>query len=446
MRSFRFVIVLAIFTLLLSGLPPRQAEANTASAKTKQNTNVKANNTARQKRAAPAKTRENSSTRTSARFAKPQSSDSSGQASKKRSSRKQNFTDSNATSAAKKKSGRKARWSRNSSASLRAPYKGAVVFNASTGQVIFSRNPNTQVPPASLTKILSMFVAEDAIRARKINPNTLVTVSPRAAAARGSRMGLSAYDKVPLEDLLHGMAVSSGNDASIAVAEYIGGSEKKFVQMMNQKARSLGMTRSTFANANGLPAPGQYTTAKDMLTLSRAYLAAYPGNLQKHHKQIFNSYRGNMTANANPLLRAFHGADGLKTGFVNAAGYNLIATAQRDGQRVIGVVLGAPSSAVRANEACSLMEACFSTPATLTAQSTPADLAAVSGKTLAKGQKETKETLRTADADAPALKARSGKKSPEKGKTGASSKKGKRTTGSPAKNTADKTPKTRTVS
>lgn len=446
MRSFRFVIVLAIVTLVLSGLPPRQAEANTASSKTKQNTSVNANNAPRQKRASPSETRESGSTRTSAKSAKQQSSSSSRPASKKRNSHNQNASDSNAASTAKKKSGRKARTSRHSAAALRAPYKGAVVFNASTGQVIFSRNPNTQVPPASLTKILSMFVAEDAIRARKINPNTLVTVSPRAAAARGSRMGLRAYDKVPLEDLLHGMAVSSGNDASIAVAEYIGGSEKKFVQMMNQKARSLGMTRSTFANANGLPAPGQYTTAKDMLALSRAYLAAYPGNLQKHHKQIFNSYRGNMTANANPLLRAFHGADGLKTGFVNAAGYNLIATAQRDGQRVIGVVLGAPSSAVRANEACSLMEACFSTPATLTAQSTPADLAAAGGKTPGKGQKEAKETLRTADADPPALKARNGKKSSEKGKTGASSKKGKRTTGSPAKNTADKTPKTRKVS
>ena len=444
MRSFRFVIVFAILALLLSGLPPQQAEANTAPAKTKQSANVKTGSASRQKKASP-KTRENSSTRTSAKSAKQQSANSSGQASKKKSSRKQDANDSGTTSTAKKKSNRKARASR-SSAALRAPYKSAVVFNAGTGQVIFSRNPNTQVPPASLTKILSMFVAEDAIRARKINPNTLVTVSPRAAAARGSRMGLSAYDKVPLEDLLHGMAVSSGNDASIAVAEYIGGSEKKFVQMMNQKARSLGMSRSTFINANGLPAPGQYTTAKDMLTLSRAYLAAYPGNLQKHHKQIFNSYRGNMTANANPLLRAFYGADGLKTGFVNAAGYNLIATAQRNGQRVIGVILGAPSSAVRANEACSLMEACFSAPATLTAQSSSADLAAVGGKTPAKGKKGARETLRTADADTPALKAQRGKKSSEKGKSGSSSKKAKRTTGSPAKNTADKTPKTRKVS
>lgn len=315
--------------------------------------------------------------------------------------------------------------------------------------MIFSRNPNRQIPPASLTKVLSMFVAEDAIRARKINPNTLVTVSPRAAAAGGSRMGLNAYDKVRLEDLLHGMAVSSGNDASIAVAEFIGGSEKKFVQMMNRKARALGMSRSTFMNSNGLPARGQYTTAKDMLALSRAYLAAYPGNLRKHHKQIFNSYRGNMTANANPLLRAFQGADGLKTGYVNAAGYNLIATAQRNGQRVIGVILGAPSSAVRANEACSLMEACFNTPATLTARSTAADLAAVGGKSASKGKKNTKTTLRTpktAKAGAPALKAQTGKKPLPKGKPASSSAKGKRPAANPAKKTADKTPKTQKIS
>ncbi len=289
-----------------------------------------------------------------------------------------------------------------------------------------------------------MFVAEDAIRARNIRPNTLVTVSPRAAAAGGSRMGLRAYDKVPLEDLLHGMAVSSGNDASVAVAEYIGGSESKFVQMMNRKARSLGMSRSTFINSNGLPAPGQYTTAKDMLALARAYLAAYPSNLQKHHNQTFNSYKGNLTSNANPLLRSFPGADGLKTGFVSAAGYNLIATAQRNGQRVIGVILGAPTSASRATAACSLMEACFTSPATLTAQSTPADLAEAGGRVSASKSKN--QSLQASAPDASSSKPQDGKRASGKSKASASSKKGKKAAGSSTKNTADKTRKAQKMS
>lgn len=280
-----------------------------------------------------------------------------------------------------------------SNSRLAPPYKSAVIINAATGKVIFSRHPNRQIPPASLTKILSIYVAEDAIRARKLNANTLVRVSPKAAAAKGSRMGLSTGDRVPLRELLHGMAVSSGNDASIAVAEYIGGSEQKFVQMMNRKARALGMSRSTFRNASGLPAKGQFTTAKDMLLLARSYLKAYPANLQRHHNQAFNSYRGNLTSNANPLLRGFAGADGLKTGFVSAAGYNLIATAQRNGQRVIGVILGARTSAVRATEACALMESSFSRPASLTAQCSPTELAAIGG---------TKQAKPTATAKAPA--------------------------------------------
>ncbi len=431
------IAVLAVLALLLPGFSPLQAEASAASTQTKRSASVKSGNAAKQKKTAASATRRNTSTQTNAGKAKKPTAAPSAQNSRKTAASKAGAVKP-APASGKKTKNKSRRAARNASAS-RGPYKSAVLYNASTGQVIFSRNPNTQVPPASLTKILSMYVAEDAIRARKINPNTMVTVSPRAAAAGGSRMGLRAYDRVPLDDLLHGMAVSSGNDASIAVAEFIGGSERKFVQMMNQKARSLGMTRSTFVNANGLPAPGQYTTAKDMLLLARAYMAAYPGNLQKHHNQIFNSYKGNMTANANPLLRSFHGADGLKTGFVSAAGYNLIATARRDGQRVIGVVLGAPSSAVRATESCSLMEACFRNPATLTAQSSPGDLAAVGGKTPKAVKRGKNETL--ADADQPKAKASGGKKA--RTKAGSSATKGKKASATPAKSTADSTPKTR---
>lgn len=241
-------------------------------------------------------------------------------------------------------------------------FRSCLIYNSKTGKIIYSHSPDRQIAPASLTKILSIYVAEDAIKNRKLNRHAKVTVSARAAAAGGSRMGLSTGDRVSLDELLRGMAVASGNDASIAVAEYIGGSEQKFVNMMNKKAKSIGMNRSTFKNASGLPAPGQYTTARDMLTLAKSYLKIYPGNLEKYHNKSYNTYKGKFSTNANPLLGAFPGADGLKTGYVNASGYNLVATARRNNQRFIGVILGAPSSSIRATQARSLMEACFTQP------------------------------------------------------------------------------------
>lgn len=428
------IVLLTALTLSFSDLPLRPAEAGAAESKPAQSANAKTQKSSAPKKGQSAKT--------------GTSSQKNARAGKKSAARP---SAPSKQAGAKKRSGNR----KSTASAAKIPYKGAVVFNNSTGQVIYSSNPNRKVPPASLTKILSMYVAEDAMRARKIKRNTLVTVSAKAAAARGSRMGLSAGDRVPLEDLLHGMAVSSGNDASIAVAEFIGGSERKFVQMMNQKARSLGMSRSTFVNSSGLPAPGQFTTAKDMLALARSYLAAYPGNLHKHHNHAFNSYRGNMTSNANPLLRGFQGADGLKTGFVSAAGYNLIATAQRNGQRVIGVILGAPSSAMRATEAYSIMEASFNNPARLTVMSGKADLAAVSGKATprpaptatAANSKNRKQAVQTADSSKPSRK-QSGKKAAAKpSKAGSPSVKNKKAaSGSAAKKTADKKQKSRKVS
>ena len=238
-------------------------------------------------------------------------------------------------------------------------FKGAVLYNVTAGKIVFARDADVPVAPASLTKILSMYVALDAMKSRRISPSTIVKVSAKAASAGGSRMGLHAGDRVSLDELLRGMAVSSGNDASVAVAEYIGKSEAGFVVMMNAKARQVGMRNSVFRNANGLPAKGQVTTARDMLALARRYLADYPGNLDKYHCQRVNEYNGCYTANANPLLGSFAGADGLKTGYVDASGYNLIATAQRGRVRIIGVILGAPTSAERAHEASALMEAGF---------------------------------------------------------------------------------------
>ncbi len=266
-----------------------------------------------------------------------------------------------ATATAKKKtSSAKPRKKNTSPAAItNKRYKGAILYNVNANKVVFAKGETVPVPPASLTKILSLYVALDTMKARKISPNAIVTVSAKAASMGGSRMGLRTGNKVPLEDLLFGMAVASGNDASIAVAEYIGGTEANFVRMMNQKAKQIGMTGSIFYNANGLPIPRQVTTARDMLTLARSYLRAYPNNLTRFHSHRISTFNGVTAYNANPLLGNFPGADGLKTGYVTAAGYNLVATAKRDQIRLIGVILGAPTSSVRSREAVALMDSGF---------------------------------------------------------------------------------------
>ena len=238
-------------------------------------------------------------------------------------------------------------------------YKGAIVYDLNAKKTLFASRADQQIPPASLTKILAMYVAMDLIQARKISLNANVAVSAKAASMGGSRMGLDRGDVVQLHELLRGMAICSGNDATVAVAEFLGKTEQSYVQAMNRKARALGMSKSIFKNSSGLPAKGQYTTARDMLTLARSYLAAYPKNLAIYHNSQTMTYKGAVRRNANTLLKNFAGADGLKTGYVTAAGYNLISTAKRDNVRLITVLLGAPSSEVREKESRQLLEKGF---------------------------------------------------------------------------------------
>ena len=203
-----------------------------------------------------------------------------------------------------------------------------------------------------------MFLALDHISAGHASFDSVVGVSRAAARAGGSRMGLRNNERTSLEELLMGMAVSSGNDASMAVAEFVGGSAPAFVNMMNVKARRLGMRDSRFRNPHGLPAQGQYTTARDMLTLARAYLKAYPWALRFHNTQALN-HQGRISWNKNPLLGQYPGADGLKTGWITASGYNLIFTASRGEKRLLAVILGAPDDRVRGSEARRLLDAGF---------------------------------------------------------------------------------------
>lgn len=236
--------------------------------------------------------------------------------------------------------------------------RSAVLMDASTGQILFSQNPDQRIPPASLTKVMSMLVTFDAIRAGRISLADPVRVSLHAARQGGSRMGLRPGESVSLNRLLMGMAVSSGNDASMAVAERIGGSGHDFVRMMNDKARQIGMGSSTFKTPNGLPAVGQYTTANDMARLAYVYLRDNPSALQYHSVRSLN-YRGSVTTNKNPLLGECPGADGLKTGWVTASGYNIISTVRRGDTRLIAVILGAESAGLRSCETRRLIESGF---------------------------------------------------------------------------------------
>ena len=272
--------------------------------------------------------------------------------------------------------------------------KAMLLMDASSGRILYSQNADRRIAPASLTKVMSMFLALDAVKTKKTSLSKKVKVSRRAAAQGGSRMGLKRGERVSLHRLLMGMAVSSGNDASMAVAEHIAGSGEKFVRLMNRKARQLGMRSTTFKTPNGLPARGQVTTARDMGKLARAYLRAHPSSLQKYHRVKVLRHNGAVTRNKNPLLGTCSGADGLKTGWVTASGYNIISTVRRGKTRLIAVVLGADSGAARSQEVRKLVEAGF------TAKKRGVSVASVlSGKAQA-GKKQSGKIARKSSAQA----------------------------------------------
>ncbi|MDR3043954.1 MAG: serine hydrolase [Desulfovibrio sp.] len=282
--------------------------------------------------------------------------------------------------------------------------RSAMLLDMSTGRIIYEQNADEPIPPASLTKVLSMYVALDQVRAGKASLKDTVKVSRRAFSTGGSRMFLKQGETLTLDDLLEGMAVSSGNDASVATAEHIGGNVDNFVQMMNAKARALGMKNSVFRNPHGLPAAGQHTTARDMLALSRAYLAQYPEAL-RYHSTRYIKHNKVITTNKNPLLGNCEGADGLKTGWVFASGYNLISTVKRGKTRLLAVVLGAETTQARAQEVNRLVEAGFRSVAgggknvsTLLADMKPADYALNLHKTNSEAYAELRKSSKSAQS------------------------------------------------
>jgi D-alanyl-D-alanine carboxypeptidase len=250
-------------------------------------------------------------------------------------------------------------WSSLSAAGdLRLAVRSAILTDMTTGRTLYTQNADDRLPPASITKVLSLYLADEAIREGRVRPSDPVKISRKAGRTGGSKMFIQAGSEIPLGELLKGMAVVSANDASVAVAEYIGGNVAGFVKQMNRKARDLGMERSVFKNPNGLPARGQFTTARDMMILTSDYLRRFPESLDIHSQQYF-TYRDITQRNHNNLLRDYPDADGLKTGWISKAGYHIVATAKRGNTRLIAVVMGAKTPAIRAREAEKLLDEGF---------------------------------------------------------------------------------------
>jgi D-alanyl-D-alanine carboxypeptidase len=238
--------------------------------------------------------------------------------------------------------------------------KSAIAMDLATGHILYEQDADRQIPPASLTKVITLYLTFEALQEHRLSFTDTILVTPEAARAGGSRMSLRAGEHIILRELMKGIAVASGNDACVALAQHLsGGSDyQPFVDAMNAKAKELGMTETVFKNPNGLPAEGQLTTARDMLRLSASYLRRFPQALTFHSMTTY-VHNNHNHHNANRLLTTYEGVDGLKTGFVQAAGYNNVVTAKRGDTRIIAVVLGAHSAGARTAATHKLLDLAF---------------------------------------------------------------------------------------
>jgi len=237
--------------------------------------------------------------------------------------------------------------------------KSAILLEPTTGEIIYEKNAHEKLPPASMTKIMSMLLIMESIDNGIIAWDEMVTVSANASGMGGSQILLETGEQMSVEDLFKGIAIASGNDAVVALAEKIAGTEEMFVKMMNDKAKELGLKNTNFKNPHGLDAANHYSTAYDMAMIAK--------ELIKHEKvfeytSIYETYlRQNLPTkiwlvNTNKLVRFYEGLDGLKTGYTSEAGYCLTFTAKKNNMRLLGVVMGEPDSSVRNEEVKEMLD------------------------------------------------------------------------------------------
>ncbi|WP_078553159.1 D-alanyl-D-alanine carboxypeptidase family protein [Bacillus alkalicellulosilyticus] len=239
----------------------------------------------------------------------------------------------------------------------------AIIIERDTGTVLFEKESKKELPPASMTKIMTMLLIMEAIDTGKIKYDDMVRTSEKAASMGGSQVFLEPGEEMSVEDMLKAIAVASGNDASVAMAEHIAGSEEEFVRMMNEKAKELGLTNTHFLNTNGLPAKDHYTSAYDLAMMSKELLkyeeiTRFTGIYEDYLRQ--NTEDEFWLVNTNKLVKFYPGVDGLKTGYTSEAKYGLTATAKKNGMRIIAVVMGAPSPKERNKQITEMLDYSFS--------------------------------------------------------------------------------------
>lgn len=244
----------------------------------------------------------------------------------------------------------------------KAQIKSAVVIEQETGKVLYKKDENQELPPASMTKVMSLLLIFKALSHHDISLNDKVNVSEHAASMGGSQVFLEPGEKMTVNEMLKAITIASANDASVAMAEYISGSEKAFVKQMNTEAKKLGLKHTHFKNPTGLPVDGHYTSAHDMAVMARALLhyqkvLTYTSRYEDYLRE--NTDKKFWLVNTNKLIKTYPGADGLKTGFTNEAKYCLTATAKRNGMRVVAVVMGAPTPKERNQIISGLMDQAF---------------------------------------------------------------------------------------
>ena len=241
---------------------------------------------------------------------------------------------------------------------LASDAKSAILIEASTGQVLYEKNADEALAPASMTKIMTLLLTMEAIDKGNIKLDDMVRVSEKAANMGGSQVFLAPNTEYKLEEIIKAVCIASGNDAAVVLAEAIGGSTENFVEMMNKKAKELGLTSTNFVNVYGLDADGHMSSARDMAKMARELISH---DLILKYSSIYEEYLNKSDGssiwmvNTNKLVRFYSGVDGLKTGFTNKAGYCLTATGKWNGMRIISVVMGEPTQEARTNDTISLL-------------------------------------------------------------------------------------------
>jgi D-alanyl-D-alanine carboxypeptidase len=247
-------------------------------------------------------------------------------------------------------------------ASAQSKY-ASILIDAGNGEVLYRANADDPKYPASLTKMMTLYLTFEALQKKRIKLGQYFPISRKAASQPPTKLDLKAGRKIRIEHAILGLITKSANDAAIVLAEGIGGSETRFVRLMNQKARRLGMMRTTFRNPSGLPDDDQVTTARDLATLANALIRDYPKFYPYFSRASF-TYQGIAHPNHNRLMDIYPGMDGLKTGYIRASGFNLAASAVRDGRRLIAVVMGGDTPGWRDEHMAELMDQGFATPRT----------------------------------------------------------------------------------